>query len=101
MLTSRIPFQVILIGISCTWSLSSIVLHVLMLSSYSQGLAVVFAESPSDIRNGPESTIVPDDWFDVCDDYYNAPLSDQLPMSIEWMDRGRIGTLDGDGRRFM
>jgi len=59
----------------------------------SQGLAVVFAEAPEQIRSGNLSAIVPEEWYDLCNDYYNAPLSDQLPMGPyppEWLQRGVI-----------
>lgn len=54
---------------------------------------MVFAEAPEQIRSGNESAIVSDAWYDLCIDYYNAPLSDQLPMGPyppEWLERGVI-----------
>ncbi|KAJ7062590.1 laccase 17 [Mycena amicta] len=38
------------------------------------GLAVVFAEDPEGIRDGPQANIIPGPWLDLCPAYYALPV---------------------------
>jgi len=41
------------------------------------GLAVVFAEAPSDQREGPQAQIIKQSWLDLCPIYHALPASQQ------------------------